>query len=76
MLVDINGVEIKVGQTVKTQQPTGGILSPTKPKTGIVSEGTDSFGRKVLILNYTKKYRGENINCQIILNGKINEVIV
>ena len=35
-MLDINGIEIKVGDTVRTTQPSGGILNPAPAQIGTV----------------------------------------
>jgi len=70
---DINGIEIKVGDKVKTQQPSGGILPPSPPKTGIVENTTDAFGNETLQIRYRKENR--TFDQFILLDGKINEII-
>lgn len=72
-LTDINGKKIKVGDTVKTTQPSGGILSPGSPEIGIVEKTKDAFGNDALQIRYRKN--GDNFDRFILLNGKINEVV-
>lgn len=74
-MLDINGLKIEVGQIVKTAQPSGGILTPAKPETGEVIELKDAFGKTSLAISYYKKYRGVDIECKILLLGKINEIV-
>lgn len=78
-IIDINGREIKPGDTVKTQQPSGGILPPANPTTGIAEITTDAFGYETLQIRFKKQYRvkGEtkDYDAFILLNFKINEVI-
>jgi hypothetical protein len=68
MMQDINGIEIKVGQIVKTKQPSGGILPPAPEQTGEVCyNGPD------LCIRFTKD--GDNFYRYIKLENKINEVL-
>lgn len=67
-MLDINGIEIKVGQTVKSQQKPGGIFNPAPPETGIVELGNDG-----LVIKYRRP--GQNFDRFILLEGKINEII-
>lgn len=69
----MNGVEIKEGMTVRTQQPSGGVLPPAPPKTGIVEAAVDAFGIPTLQIVYDGDGRGY-CGC-ILLHGKINEVL-
>ncbi len=71
---DINGIEIKVGDTVKTQQPAGGILPPAPAEIGIVGETICTITNKpTLQIRY--KRQGHDFYSYILLEGKINEVI-
>ncbi len=72
-LRDINGIEIKVGQTVRTQQMSGGVLPPGKPKTGVVEKAINSFGNGYLRIRYREK--AQSFDSLIDLEGKINEVV-
>jgi len=69
---DINGVVIKGGMKVKTQQKSGGILIPASPQTGIVEECLDAFGNKTMQIRYRTHYSFDQF---ILLDGKINEVV-
>lgn len=72
-MFDINGVKIEVGQTVKTIQPSGGILPPSTPETGMVENCIDAFGNSTFQIRYRKSFR--NFDQFILLKHKINEVI-
>jgi len=69
---DINGKEIKVGQTLKTTQQSGGILPAAKSQIGEVVLFTYDGSNRLAI-----KYRKESQHSDryIILEGKINEVL-
>jgi len=71
---DINGIEIKIGDTVKTTQPSGGILNPTPSEIGRVVEYKLSYQEKTVL---AIKYQKQNtcFNRYILLEGKINEVL-
>lgn len=71
LISDINGKTIKVGDTVKTMQPGGGILPPGKPETGIVEITKNAFGITTLQI----KYQRNGVDRFILLGGKINEII-
>jgi len=71
---DINGITINVGDKVKTQQPSGGILPPAKPKIGVVEKTKDPFGHNTLQIRYRKE--GKTFDSFILLEGKINKVII
>lgn len=76
---DIRGYEIKVGDTVKTEQYCGALLNPANPQTGIVIDCPEKFKpnhKNELFIVYKKMYQGEEINCYISLKGKINEILV
>jgi len=70
---DIKGLEIKIGQTVKTRQPSGGILPPAPAQIGEVCYKGFSNGNFLCI-----KYRneGQDFDRYITLEGKINEVLL
>ena len=72
---DIYGNPIKVGDTVKSRQPPGGILPPAPAVTGKVVELFDDREpeKPVLFIEYLR-YNGEI--SRIRLEGKINEVIL
>ena len=71
-MIDINGIEIKVGQKVKTQQPSGGILPPAPAQIGEVVY--KEFNRGILMcIRYRKE--GQDFDRYISLEGKINEVV-
>ena len=53
-MIDINGTEIKVGQKVKTLQPSGGILPPAPAQIGEVVYKEFNIGTLMCI-----KYRKE-----------------
>jgi len=72
-MLDIKNRAIRVGDKVKTTQPSGGIFSPAKPCVGIVELGIDSFGNNTLYVRY-KKY-GKDFYSFIDLNGKLNEIL-
>lgn len=74
MMKDINGIEIKIGQTVKTQQPSGGFLPPADSETGIVEFDEKLCKEGQLVIRYRKSNR--EFDQFILLNGKINEVIL
>ena len=70
---DINGIEIKIGQKLQTQQPSGGILSPADPKIGIVEFNKKLCKDGELVIRYRESYR--DFDQFILLNGKINEIV-
>jgi hypothetical protein len=72
-LKDINGKKIEVGDTVKTTQPSGGVLSPADSEIGVVEKTKDAFGNDALQIKYRKQ--GTNYDRFILLNGKINEIV-
>jgi hypothetical protein len=72
-LKDINGKKIEVGDTVKTTQPSGGLLNPANAETGVVEKTKDAFGQESLQIRYRKQ--GTNYDRFILLNGKINEIV-
>jgi hypothetical protein len=74
-LIDINGVEIKLGDTVKTQQPKGGLLPQAEAKTGLVVHWFDLNGDGTAYLVIKFKNVNEKYNRYILLDGKINEII-
>lgn len=71
--IDINGVEIKVGDTVKTQQEGGGILQDGPPSIGIAEKTKDAFGNEAFQIRFRKPNAKQDT--LILLTGKINEVI-
>lgn len=73
---DTNGNIIKVGDTVKTVQPSGGILKPAPPVIGEVIITPKEFRgtyRGNLFLRYKKS--GKDFYSYIDLDGKINTII-
>ena len=72
-LKDINGKKIEVGDTVKTTQPSGGLLSPADSEVGVVEKTKDAFGQDALQIKYRRQ--GTNYDRFILLNGKINEIV-
>ena len=72
IMKDINGIEIKVGMMVKTQQPSGGILPPAPAQTGEVIYKDFNIGN-LLCIKYRKD--GQDFDRYISLKGKINEVV-
>ena len=71
VITDINGKIIKVGDTVKTTQPGGGILPPGEPQTGVVEVTKDAFDITTLQI----KYQRNGVDRFILLRGKINEIL-
>jgi hypothetical protein len=69
---DINGIEIKIGDTVRTQQQPGGIMNPGPPEVGTVEACIDAFGTPALCIRYRKPHR--EFDQLILLTGQINEV--
>lgn len=67
-MTDINGIVIKVGMTVESMQPSGGMLPPGKPSIGIVEECMDAFGEPSMQIR-TADGR------LILLTSKINKVL-
>lgn len=81
-MLDINGIEIKVGMTVKTEQPSGGILNPAPPVTGVVFMYKHQYSKFMpnrdlneLAIKYNRMYNKVNIECIVLLKNKINEII-
>lgn len=71
-LLDVNGVRIKPGYTVKTQQPVGGLMSPAESEIGVIEETMDAFGNKAFQIKFRKP--GKKYDQFILLTGKVNEV--
>lgn len=71
-MLDINGVEIKPGMRVRTQQPSDGLFFPAPPQIGVVEEYESHKPENLCI-----RYRAENRDFDqfILLDGKINEVV-
>jgi hypothetical protein len=69
---DINGLEIKVGQILKTKQRSGGILPPAPAQIGEVCYKTFNNGTFLCI-----KFREErhDFDSYITLEGRINEIL-
>jgi len=65
---DINNKEIRVGDTVKTMQESGGILPPAPARIGVV-ELKDGL----MVVKY--KQEGDEFYRFILLEGKINTVL-
>ena len=72
-LFDINGLEIKEGQRIKSQQPSGGIFAPAPPVTGIVVIEHSLAGKDLLLHYHPSGYKTHF--SYILLKGKINEVL-
>lgn len=72
---DINGIEIEIGMTVKTTQPSGGILNPAPSETGEVINFTVSWQTKPMLAIKYKRHNNQFYR-HILLHGKINEVIL
>ena len=70
---DISGIEIKAGDTVRTEQHKGGIFAPPRAKTGIAEEMNCSIYGKTLRIRYRKE--GKDFDSYILLEGQINEII-
>ena len=72
---DINGKIITVGATVKTQQPSGGILPPAKPSIGVVIEcdWEEYHCNGELMIQFREE--GRSTDSFILLSGKINEIV-
>lgn len=74
---DINGIDIEIGMTVKTTQPSGGFLPPANPTIGEVVNYTVHRGyaetSKELAIKFKKN--NQEFYSYILLSGKINEVI-
>jgi hypothetical protein len=70
---DIKKLEIKIGQTVKTIQPSGGILPPAPPQIGeVVYKAFNN--RNFLCIKYRNEW--EDFDRYVTLEGKINEVLL
>jgi hypothetical protein len=72
-LIDINGVEIKEGQRIKSQQPSGGIFAPAPAVIGRVVIEHSLAGDDLLLRYQPSGYK--NHFSYILLRGKINEVL-
>ena len=72
-MLDINNLEIRVGDTIETCQPNGGILPPAKPSIGVVEKVTCPFGTATLQIRYRRT--NQVFDSFILLNGKINKII-
>lgn len=70
-MVDRFGNLIEVGDTVKTVQPSGGILPPAPPVIGTVIASLPWDVNSGLAIVY-----GSNPKRYILLHGKINEIIL
>lgn len=68
---DINGIEIRIGDTVKAQQHGGGVLPQGSPSVGVVEGGLDAFGNDALFIRVVGPRREK----LILINHTINEVI-
>lgn len=68
---DINNKDIKIGDTVKTQQHSGGILPPAPPTIGIVE--IKKFNSEKVVIRYRKPHL--SFDSFIALEGQINEII-
>ena len=69
---DINDIRIKVGDIVKTRQPSGGILPPAEPVTGIVVIREYCGKPEPMIVFREEPHDWDKY---IMLKGKINEVL-
>lgn len=75
-MLDINGIEIRLGMTVKSIQPSTGVLPSSCPRTGKVINYKLSYENKeVLAIKYHKSYNGIESDSFVLLEGKINEII-
>ena len=72
---DINGIEIRLGDTVRTKQPQGGILNPGPATDGIVIEYTVSWQSEPMLAIKYKKYNNIFYS-HILLHGQINEIVI
>ena len=75
---DINGVEIEVGDLVRTQQKPGGVLPPGPAREGVVYENITEhssvwFGPSPMLIKFRKE--GQDWDTSVCLHGQINEVI-
>jgi len=70
---DINGIEIKHGDPVKTMQPSGGILPPSEPVIGNVEIFYNGLGEKQYLIKYRTK--GRNFDQIINIENQINQII-
>lgn len=70
---DVNGKEIKVGDTVKTLQHSGGFLPPAPATIGIVEETETRFLGKTFQIRFRADHR--DFDQFILLDGNINEII-
>ena len=75
-MLDIKGVQIEIGDLVKSTQPAGGLLNPAPPSIGTVCLYKLSYQiEPVLAICYKRYVHSELINCYVLLDGKINEVL-
>jgi hypothetical protein len=75
---DIYGIKLKLGDTVKTEQPSGGLLAPARPQIGEVvylPKGLGNDLKKTFHLRYKRVFNGATFYSYIDLKGKINEII-
>lgn len=74
-MVDINGVLIEVGQTVKTQQREGGVFAPAPATVGevVLLDRITELNSRLAIKFYIE---GRTFPNYILLDGKINEVLL
>ena len=71
-MVDVNNIEIKVGQKVKTQQPSGGFLPPAPAQIGEVVY-REFNNKNLMCIKFIKE--GQDFYRYISLEGKINQII-
>ena len=72
-MLDINGIEIVIGSTLKTQQPSGGILPSAPAQIGVVEAYKYDTFKGELCIKF--KSKGQSFDSFILLEQKINEVI-
>lgn len=77
ILYDVNGLLIEVGDTVESQQPSGGILPPGPPQIGIVVESPDWIKTGLFKADICLQFfKGSDPNPRyILLQHEINTVL-
>ena len=70
-ILDVNGETIRVGDTVRTKQLSGGIITPAPSEVGTVIQIDDWHNQLAIEYRDSRGYL-----CRILLHGQINEKIL